>query len=177
MRKHGVPFELARTVFNDPLLLTAADLEHNEAEERWFSVGRARNGAMLSVAYLWTDRLHRSGLCDLIGLRHFLSVKNRILSFWGFGLAEESNHSNVVHQSFHASVENVAGRDIIQNNVTSIQLLHVLETTVERSNTIPELQKAGLLQRLRSLMEEPYISGLATSAIFEGLKAVLTQGQ
>jgi len=83
----------------------------------------------------------------------------------------------VVHQNFNAAVENVAGRDIIQNNVTSIQLLHVLEMAVQRSSTIPEPQKAGLLQRIRSMMEEPYISGLATSAIFEGLKSLITQGQ
>ena len=30
VRKHGVPFELARTVFNDPRLLTVADLEHSD---------------------------------------------------------------------------------------------------------------------------------------------------
>jgi len=55
VRKHGVSFELASTVFNDPLLLTVADLEHKAAEERWFSIGQARNGAILSVAYLWTE--------------------------------------------------------------------------------------------------------------------------
>lgn len=54
-RKHGVSFDLARTVFNDPLLLTVADLEHSETEERWFSIGRATNGSMLSVAYLWSE--------------------------------------------------------------------------------------------------------------------------
>jgi uncharacterized DUF497 family protein len=30
-------------------------LEHGEAEERWFSIGRSGNGAMLSVVYLWTE--------------------------------------------------------------------------------------------------------------------------
>lgn len=35
--------------------LTVADLEHGEAEERWFSVGRAANGSLLSVAYLWSE--------------------------------------------------------------------------------------------------------------------------
>ena len=77
----------------------------------------------------------------------------------------------------HAAVGNVAGRDIVQNNVTSIQLLHILETAIECSHTIPEPQKPGLLQQLRSLSENPFISGLATSAIVEGLKAALTQGQ
>jgi uncharacterized DUF497 family protein len=33
----------------DPRLLTVADLEHSETEERWFSIGGAANGALLSV--------------------------------------------------------------------------------------------------------------------------------
>jgi len=53
--KHGVSFDLARTIFNDPFLVTVADLEHSEAEERWFSIGRAANGSLLSVAYLWSE--------------------------------------------------------------------------------------------------------------------------
>ena len=54
-RKHDVTFELASSVFYDPHLLTVADLEHGETEERWFSVGIARNGAVLSVVYLWSE--------------------------------------------------------------------------------------------------------------------------
>jgi uncharacterized DUF497 family protein len=55
VRKHGVSFELACTVFNDPRLLTVADLEHSQVEERWFSIGCARNGEMLSVVYVWSE--------------------------------------------------------------------------------------------------------------------------
>ena len=55
VRKHGVSFDVACTVFNDPRLLTVADLEHNEIEERWLSIGCAANGALLSVVYLWFD--------------------------------------------------------------------------------------------------------------------------
>lgn len=55
VRKHGVSFELASTAFNDPRRLTIADLEHSEAEERWFSVGCASNGALLSIVYLWSE--------------------------------------------------------------------------------------------------------------------------
>ena len=55
VRKHGVSFELACTVFHDPRLLTIADLEHSEIEERWFSIGSASNGAILSVVYLWSE--------------------------------------------------------------------------------------------------------------------------
>jgi uncharacterized DUF497 family protein len=43
------------TVFFDPNLLTVADLEHSATEDRWFSVGIAGNGVLLSVVYLWSD--------------------------------------------------------------------------------------------------------------------------
>ena len=56
LRKHGVSFELASSVFTDPQILTVADIEHSEFDERWFSVGLASNGALLSVAYLWTEQ-------------------------------------------------------------------------------------------------------------------------
>jgi len=53
VRKHGVTFELAATLFHDPRLLTVADVAHSETEERWFSTGCAANGVLLSVVYLW----------------------------------------------------------------------------------------------------------------------------
>ena len=55
LRKHGVSFELASSVFGDPRILTLADATHSESEERWFSIGLANNGVPMSVAYLWTD--------------------------------------------------------------------------------------------------------------------------
>lgn len=54
-QKHGVTFELASSVFYDARLLTAADLEHSETEEPWFSIGIAANGVLLSVVYLWSE--------------------------------------------------------------------------------------------------------------------------
>ena len=53
--KHGIAFDLASTVFLDERLLTIADLAHSDQEDRWFSVGRAANGLILSVAYLWSE--------------------------------------------------------------------------------------------------------------------------
>lgn len=54
-RKHGITFELAPFIFYDPSILTVADLEHSETEERWFSIGMGSNGVLLSVVYLWSD--------------------------------------------------------------------------------------------------------------------------
>ncbi|HEV2233341.1 MAG TPA: BrnT family toxin, partial [Terriglobia bacterium] len=69
VRKHGVSFELASTVFADPRLLTVADLEHNEVEDRWFSIGWASNGAMLSVVYLWSESDRATTKIRLISAR------------------------------------------------------------------------------------------------------------
>jgi len=55
VRKHDITFEMPSTIFFDPNLLTVADLEHSTIEDRWYSVGIAGNGVLLSVVYLWFD--------------------------------------------------------------------------------------------------------------------------
>lgn len=55
VRKHGVSFELASSIFGDPRILTLADTAHSRSEERWFSIGLASNGIPLSAAYTWTE--------------------------------------------------------------------------------------------------------------------------
>ena len=55
LRKHGVSFELASSIFGDPRILTLADTTRSESEERWSSIGVANNGSPMSVAYLWTE--------------------------------------------------------------------------------------------------------------------------
>lgn len=51
LKKHGVSFRLATTVFRDPLALTIFDDEHSEHEERWVSIGQAENGQCLVVVH------------------------------------------------------------------------------------------------------------------------------
>jgi uncharacterized DUF497 family protein len=55
LRKHGISFELASSIFGDPRILILADTTHSESEERWFSIGLASNGVPTPVADLWTD--------------------------------------------------------------------------------------------------------------------------
>ena len=69
MRKHGVPFDLARMIFSDPQLLTVADLEHSDAGERWFSVGCASYGTVLSLVYLWSDASAETTTIRIISAR------------------------------------------------------------------------------------------------------------
>jgi uncharacterized protein len=74
-RKHGVTFEMASTVFHDPHLLTVADLEHSDNEDRWFSVGCASNGAILTVVYLWSDADPHATKVRLISARRATSTE------------------------------------------------------------------------------------------------------
>ena len=36
--KHGVTFEEAKTVFNDPFAMTVSDPDHSDEEERWLDI-------------------------------------------------------------------------------------------------------------------------------------------
>jgi len=51
VRKHGVSFEEAATVFADPEALDGPDLKHSEQEERFLRLGRSLTGRVLIVAY------------------------------------------------------------------------------------------------------------------------------
>lgn len=51
LAKHGVSFRLATSVFNDPCSVTLFDPEHSHQEERWVTLGQARNGSILVVIH------------------------------------------------------------------------------------------------------------------------------
>ena len=54
LRKHGVGFEAASLVFDDPLQLSAQDREVN-GEERWQTIGMAGGVLLLLVAHTFED--------------------------------------------------------------------------------------------------------------------------
>ena len=51
LRKHGVSFEEASSVFYDPLAVTGADPEHSEGEERLITFGMSPAGKLLVVSH------------------------------------------------------------------------------------------------------------------------------
>ena len=51
LRKHKVGFKLAATVFQDPFMQSILDEDHSEFEQRWITVGRARDGRLLVVSH------------------------------------------------------------------------------------------------------------------------------
>lgn len=51
LKKHGVTFEEAVTVFADPLALNMADPSHSADEQRYIVLGRSTQDQVLIVAY------------------------------------------------------------------------------------------------------------------------------
>ena len=50
-KKHGVSFEEAKTVFNDPLSITIADVQHSDDEDRYLDIGLSARGRLIVVSY------------------------------------------------------------------------------------------------------------------------------
>lgn len=54
--KHGVAFDEAREVFDDPLHLSILDRRFTYFEERWITVGQSGARHVLVVAHLFFDQ-------------------------------------------------------------------------------------------------------------------------
>ena len=52
LRKHGVGFAEASTVFGDALEVTISDPEHSITEQRFLSMGLSATGRLLVVSYV-----------------------------------------------------------------------------------------------------------------------------
>ena len=55
LRKHGVSFDEAATVFADPLSITVPDPDHSQDEERFIIVGMSFSRRLLIVAHTERD--------------------------------------------------------------------------------------------------------------------------
>jgi len=51
LRKHGISFEEAGTVFLDPLSITIADRSHSGFEHRFLDIGASLFGRLIVVSY------------------------------------------------------------------------------------------------------------------------------
>jgi uncharacterized DUF497 family protein len=81
LKKHGVTFSEAMTVFDDPLAQTFPDELYSEDEERFVTIGLSSGHSLLFVSHLESDNLIR-----LIGARRatpaekdaYEELKNRL---------------------------------------------------------------------------------------------------
>jgi len=51
LKKHGIGFEQASTLFIDPRMISVFDPEHSEHEDRWATIGIDGNGILLVVVH------------------------------------------------------------------------------------------------------------------------------
>ena len=64
LRKHGVSFDEAATVFLDQYALSGPDPEHSVEEERYITFGYSRLGRLLAVCHMY-----RPGAIRIISAR------------------------------------------------------------------------------------------------------------
>lgn len=56
LKKHGVSFAEAATVFNDPKIATISDPDHSENEERYVSIGISVITRLLTVIHTYRKK-------------------------------------------------------------------------------------------------------------------------
>lgn len=72
VKKHGVEFSEAMTVFGDPLEVTISDPDHSGSELRFLSLGLSASGHLLVVAYT-----EREGRTRIINAREATSQERK----------------------------------------------------------------------------------------------------
>lgn len=67
-KKHGILFELAQSVFNDPFHISILDQKDNN-EERWVTIGLAADISTLVVVHLYKTLQNDTELIRIISAR------------------------------------------------------------------------------------------------------------
>jgi uncharacterized DUF497 family protein len=76
--KHRVGFEEAKTVFNDPFLVTFPDEYHSKNEHRLISIGASTDGRILLVVHTEAPEGSDDLLVRIISARKATSSERRI---------------------------------------------------------------------------------------------------
>lgn len=82
----------------------------------------------------------------------------------------EEVKSNIT-QHFHGNIENFALGDI--NNYNTSIYLNALITAIEESEDIPPQEKKDLVDKIKSIASDPYVSGIGAGLIVEAIKTML----
>ena len=69
LRKHGVAFDRAATIFLDPEALSDFDEEETADEDRWITLGLDRTGLLLVVCHTYREETKTSARIRLISAR------------------------------------------------------------------------------------------------------------
>ena len=69
LRKHKIGFEEAKTIFNDPLLITFPDEYHSDEEERYLSIGLSAHDRILLVVHTEWEENEKAVIVRIISCR------------------------------------------------------------------------------------------------------------
>ena len=75
--KHGISFEIAQLVFDDPLHITRQDRIEND-EQRWQTIGMAGGIVLLLVAHTWSETENDAEHIRIISARRTTKLERRI---------------------------------------------------------------------------------------------------
>ena len=85
-------------------------------------------------------------------------------------IEKETIANGAITQHFHGNVGNLALGDI--NTYNTNIYLNALIKAIEESNEIPEEDKKSLIDKIKDVAHDPYVSSIGAAAIFEGIKAL-----
>jgi uncharacterized protein len=77
-RKHRISFDEAKTVFNDPLLLTFSDEEHSDVEDRYLSIGVSAANRILLLVHTEWEQVGDILVIRLISCRRTTSAERKV---------------------------------------------------------------------------------------------------
>jgi hypothetical protein len=76
-KKHRVSFAEAKTIFNDPWLITFPDEHHSDDEERQISIGVSINHRILLVVHTEREEAEATIVIRLISCRKATMIERR----------------------------------------------------------------------------------------------------
>ena len=77
LKKHKVSFEEAKTVFNDPLLITFLDEEHSDSEERYISIGSSATSKILLAIHTEREATEETLIIRIMSCRQATASERR----------------------------------------------------------------------------------------------------
>ena len=85
-------------------------------------------------------------------------------------IENNEEYKSSITQHFHGDIEQLAFGDI--NNYNTTIYLNALIKAIEENKSIPPKEKENLIDKTKGIANNPYISSIGATAIFEGIKAL-----
>lgn len=77
LRKHKISFEEAKTIFNDPLLITYFDDFHSGREDRYISIGYSAHNRILLTVHTEQQEIEETIVIRIISSRKATSSEKK----------------------------------------------------------------------------------------------------